>query len=120
MVTNLALSQACEGCLLYKAATGRSRHTISDYRNSYKKLAPYFPDDPPFISITRAQLIKFFAWLQDDYITEPDGVAPRGKMRLAPKTIYNITEAADVLAVRRRGAQPRRERPAIDGAAHHL
>jgi len=97
MVTNLTLSQACEGCLLYKTATGKSQNTIKDYRNGYKKLALFFPDDPPFASLTRAQLISFFAWLQNDYVSEPDGVAPRGKIRLAPKSIANIHIACSAL-----------------------
>jgi len=41
-------------------------------------------------SITRQQLIRFFAWLQDEYISEPNGIAPRGKIRLSPKSIKNI------------------------------
>ena len=90
MAPQLTLTQAADGCILYKTATGKSRATITDYRNGYKKLIIYFPDNPPFPSITRAQLIAFFAWLHDEYIAEPDGIAPRGKMRLAPKSIYNI------------------------------
>jgi hypothetical protein len=37
----LTLSQACEGMLRYKAATGKSPHTIIDYRSSFKKLQLY-------------------------------------------------------------------------------
>ena len=74
----LKLSQACEGMLRYRAATGKSPHTIVDYRSSFKKLQLYFSSDPPFASISREQLIAFFAWLQDEYVSEPDGAAPRG------------------------------------------
>ncbi|MCK5647144.1 MAG: hypothetical protein KAH97_10205 [Anaerolineales bacterium] len=38
MVQKLTLSQACEGMIRYKTAIGRSRHTIADYRVSFKKL----------------------------------------------------------------------------------
>lgn len=93
----LSLSQACRGCLLYKTASGKSPNTIRNYRNSYKKLQLYFPDDPPFASITRSQLIAFFVWLQEDYVSEPDGVAPRGKIKLSPKSIYNIHTALSSL-----------------------
>jgi hypothetical protein len=86
----LKLSQACEGMLRYKAATGKSPHTIVDYRSSFKKLQLYFSSDPPFASITRAQLIAFFAWQQDEYVSEPDGAAPRGKAQLSAKTVFNI------------------------------
>lgn len=90
MATQLTLSQACEAMIRYKIAAGKSIHTISDYRNSFKKLALFFPDNPIFTSITRSQLIDFFAWLQEEYESDPDGVAPRGKARLSPKSILNI------------------------------
>jgi integrase/recombinase XerD len=35
-------------------------------------------------------MIEFFAWLQEDYLTEPGGVAPRGKFKLSAKTVLNI------------------------------
>jgi integrase/recombinase XerD len=90
MVTQLTLSQACEAMIRYKIAAGKSTHTISDYRNSFKKLMLFLPGSTQFTSITRSQLIDFFAWLQEDYESEPDGVAPRGKVKLAPKSILNI------------------------------
>jgi hypothetical protein len=46
--------------------------------------------DPAFDAITRDQLIDFFAWLRDEYLSEPDGAAPRGQIKLAPKTILNV------------------------------
>jgi integrase/recombinase XerD len=87
---SITLSQACEGMLLNKQAEGRSVHTIDDYRNSFQKLALFFSSDPPIDTITRSDLVKFFAWLQQDYESEPDGVAPRGKFKLSQKTIFNI------------------------------
>lgn len=87
---SITLSQACEGMLLNKQAEGRSVHTIDDYRNSFQKLALFFSSDPPIDAITRSDLVKFFAWLQQDYESEPDGVAPRGKFKLSQKTIFNI------------------------------
>lgn len=86
----LTLSQACDGMILYSRATGKSEGTIRNYGTSFRKLHRFFPDDPLFASITRDQLVAFLAWLQGDYVTEPDGAAPRGKMKLAPKTVYNI------------------------------
>lgn len=90
MVTQLTLSRACESMIRYKTATGKSDPTIADYRNSFKKLQLYLADNPQFASITREQLVAFFAWLQDGYLSEPDGVAPRGKVQLGPKSILNI------------------------------
>ena len=87
---SITLSQACEGMLLNKQAEGRSVHTINDYRNSFQKLALFFSSDPPIDTITRSDLVKFFAWLQQDYESEPDGVAPRGKFKLSQKSIFNI------------------------------
>ena len=34
--------------------------------------------------------MRFFAWLQYEYISEPAGMAPRGKIKLEPKSIVNI------------------------------
>ena len=85
--TSLTLSQACEGMLHYKTATGKSPHTISDYRNTFNKLKEYFAKTPKLAAITRADLVAFFAWLQDGYETEPDGVAPRGKFKLSAKVL---------------------------------
>ena len=90
MVPPLFLSQACEGFIHYKKATGLSPHTILDYQATLKKLRAFFTDDPPLGSLDREKLVTFFAWLQDRYVSEPDGVAPRGQIKLAPKTIANI------------------------------
>jgi integrase/recombinase XerD len=87
---SITLSQACEGMIRYKQAAGKSDNTISDYRVTFKKLFIHFPDDPPIAALTRAQMIKFFAWLQQEYTTNPDGVAPRGTMALSAKTVKNI------------------------------
>jgi integrase/recombinase XerD len=70
--------------------SGLSRNTIADYRNSFKKLAIFFPADPPIASITRSQLIDFFAWLADDYLFEPDGAARRRPIKLSGKSRFNI------------------------------
>jgi integrase/recombinase XerD len=90
MVRPLSLSQACEGFIHYKKATGLSPHTILDYQTTLKKLHGFFKDNPPLVSLGREKLVVFFAWLQDGYLSEPDGVAPRGKIKLAPKSIANI------------------------------
>ncbi|HTP08179.1 MAG TPA: tyrosine-type recombinase/integrase [Anaerolineae bacterium] len=91
MVTHqLTLSQTIANFIHYKEAVGRSEHTIADYRNTQKKLLEFFADDPSFATITRTQLINFFAWLTKEYVSDPDGVAPRGKKPLSPKTIFNI------------------------------
>ncbi len=113
MKKNITLSQACDGVVRYKSATGLSPNTIRNYRTTFAKLQAYFAghpersctlkggsqaaveeaaesQDPAFASITRDQLIDFFAWLRDEYLSEPDGAAPRGQIKLAPKTILNI------------------------------
>ncbi len=71
-----------------------------------KKLMEFFADDPPFAAITRSQLINFFAWLTKEYVSDPDGVAPRGKKQLSPKTIFNISES-------------HRHVGSFDGRVHH-
>jgi hypothetical protein len=69
--SNLSLSQAVEGLLFYKTATGKSPCTIADYRAAFTELTLY-KDDPPLASITRDRLVAFFAWLQDEYVSEPE------------------------------------------------
>ena len=90
MAKPLTLSQAFQGMILEKQAAGLSAHTISDYRNTLAKAQLFFPNDPPFASITRERLVKFFAWLGNDYVTRPDGVAPRGEFKLGAKSRLNI------------------------------
>jgi len=87
---SLKLSHAIEGMILEKRADGKSLNTISNYRVAFKKLQLFLGDDPPLRSVTREQLVAFFAWLRDDYISEPDGVAPRGQIKLSGKTRRNI------------------------------
>ena len=88
--SSITLSQAFEGMILSKQAEGRSVNTINDYRNSFHKLTLFFNSDPMIDTITKSDLVRFFAWLQQDYESEPDGVAPRGKFKLSPKSVLNI------------------------------
>jgi hypothetical protein len=74
---NITLSQACEGMIHYKQATGKSENTIADYRVTFKKLFLYFKHDQLINSITKGEMIDFFARLQEEYISEPDGVCTR-------------------------------------------
>jgi len=98
--STITLSQACDGLVRYKSATGLSPNTIRNYRTTFAKLKAYFEShpersaaesqDPAFDSITRGQLIDFLAWLRDEYLSEPDGAAPRGQIKPSPKSILNI------------------------------
>lgn len=90
MAKPLTLSQAFQGMILEKQAAGLSAHTISDYRNTLAKAQLFFPNDPPFTSLTRERLVKFFAWLGNDYIARPDGAASRGEFKLGAKSRLNI------------------------------
>lgn len=67
-----------------------SPNTLCNYRITFARLQAFIDDDPPFPAITREQLISFFAYLRDDYISEPDGIANRGQIKLSAKTILNI------------------------------
>jgi len=76
---SLTLSQAIEGMLFYKRAAGKSPNTIESYRFLLDKLKLYFRDDPPFASITRDQLVRFFAWPKKDltpYWIDPADLEP--------------------------------------------
>ena len=97
MVRKLPLSLACEGLIRYKTASGKSPHTILDYQASFKKLLLFFQDDPPIGTVSRDKMVEFFAWLQCVYISNPDGVAPRRKGSLSPKSVLNIHVALSSL-----------------------
>jgi len=90
MSTNLALSQAFEGFVNFKIASGKAPSSIASYRNSFKKLKAFLKTDPRLAAVTKAHLIDFFAWLQESHVTEPGGVATRGALRLSPKSILNV------------------------------
>jgi site-specific recombinase XerD len=91
MAKKLTLSQAFQGMILEKQAAGYSVHTIADYRNTLTKIQLYFKKtDPQLASITRDQLVGFFVWLDSEYVSTPDGVAPRGKIKLSAKSRLNI------------------------------
>ena len=73
MSRSITFSQACDGLIRYKTAIGMSPHTIRNNRTGFAKLQAYLPDNPRFDAITREQLVGTFAWLQDGYVSEPDG-----------------------------------------------
>ncbi len=88
--SSITLAQAFEGMILSKQAEGKFLNTINDYRNSFRKLALYLDSNSTIDAISKSDLVSFFAWLQEDYESEPDGVAPRGKFKLSQKSILNI------------------------------
>jgi integrase/recombinase XerD len=90
MDTRLTLAQTFNGFIYYKTATGKSPHTLSDYRVTQKKTQLYFTADPVFSRIKRSEWIEFFAWLTTDYVPNPAGIAPRSVQHLSPKSIFNI------------------------------
>ncbi len=57
----ILLSQACEGMIRYKQASGKSENTIADYRVTFKKVLGYFESDPPIGDITKGEVVEFFA-----------------------------------------------------------
>ena len=89
-MSKLTLSEAFEGFILDKQASGRSLHTISSYRNSISKALTFFDSDPVVQSMRRQDWIRFFAWLQDEHVSVPGGVAPRPPCHLSPKSVANI------------------------------
>jgi len=74
----ISISQAVDGFLLAKAAEGRSRHTLADYRYCFGLLLHWLGADVPVDSITTESLRRFLASLQG---------------RLSPKTVKNVHTA---------------------------
>ena len=93
MARQLALSLACEGLLRYKTASGRSSHTIEDYRACFKKLLLFLEDDPPVGSISRDQLVAFSAWNPRPSHAEPSAVGLGGTTGCSPLSSH--TQLAD-------------------------
>jgi hypothetical protein len=67
-----------------------TKNGVSCCRNS-------IAESPPFVSITRDQLVAFFAWLQDEYMCVANGHIQRKPIHLSPKTILNIHVALSAL-----------------------
>jgi integrase/recombinase XerD len=97
MSAKLKLSQAIEGMLFYKRAAGKSPNTIGNYRIQLEKLKTFFSDDPLFASITRDQLVDFFAWLNDGYVSGNKGHIPRPAGKLSQQSLYTIHSHLSVL-----------------------
>ena len=46
MKKSITLTQACDGLVRYKSATGMSPNTIRNYRTTFAKLQAYFAGHP--------------------------------------------------------------------------
>ena len=85
MARQLTLSQAFQGMILEKQAAGYSVNTIAEYRYTRAKVLIYFKGDPQFAAIPREQLVKFFAWFDNEYISRsPMASRPVAKSNSAP------------------------------------
>lgn len=91
MSTSFPLSKAFDAFLRDRTASGYSSHTVRNYRTTFAKVQLFLnEDDPPVSECTRDRWVDFFVWLQEEYVSEPDGIAPRGRIQLSPKTLCNI------------------------------
>jgi integrase/recombinase XerD len=92
----ITLSQAIEGFILDKQAASKSVHTIRNYRTTFSKVTLWLqstqPDapDPAFESLARRDWVRFMAWVQSEFISDPPGVARREQKHLSQKTLLNI------------------------------
>jgi integrase/recombinase XerD len=59
MKSNITFSDAVDGYLLAATARHLSQHTIADYVNTFRKFLGFYPEDPPFDSITAKQVEAF-------------------------------------------------------------
>lgn len=91
MHTQITISQAVEGFNLARRAEQLSKHTLSDYNTTFRRLLRWFdPLDPFLDEITVDDLRQFFDGMSRKTVTLNHGVAPRPARRLSPKTILNI------------------------------
>ncbi len=122
----ITLSQACDGMIRSKTAEGVSVHTVRNYRTAFKKFQTYIAShpersaaeskDPPFASITRGQLVEFFAWLREEYVSEPDGAA-RQDQAVAQVRAQHPYRALRVMDLGRAGGVRQGEPPALHRSA---
>jgi site-specific recombinase XerD len=89
MKARLKLSAAVESYLIEAAADRLSPHTLADYRNSFRRLMAYLPDDPPIADLTADDLVGFFAHLAG-VVAAPAGIAPRPARIISKKQQLNI------------------------------
>jgi len=92
----ITLSQAIDGFFLEKRAEQKSPHTISDYRNSLRKLTTYLDGDPLLNQITTHQITEFIELL-GRRVVAPAGIAARPAKTLSKKSILNVHTALHAL-----------------------
>ena len=63
----LRLSEVFSSFIRAKEIAGMSPHTLTEYRQTYKKLVAHFQEDPTFSSLDRRAWEGFFYWLRTDY-----------------------------------------------------
>ncbi len=95
--TSITLSQAIQGYLIFKRGERLSKHTISDYMNSFRRFREYLNDDPLLEEIEPAKVSEFLAHLGTTPQVNNSGFAPRPVKPLSKKTLLNIHTALSSL-----------------------
>jgi len=85
----ITLYEAFDGFILEAKAEGKSTYTIRNYQNTIAKVKLYLTTDRPLADITRVDWVKFFSWIQNDYVAAPNGIAARPSQPLSAKTVAN-------------------------------
>jgi site-specific recombinase XerD len=94
---SITLSQAIQGYLLFKRGARLSKHTISDYTNSFRRFQEFLVEDPPLEEIRPAQVSEFLAHLGTTPQVNDAGFAPKPAKPLSKKTLLNIHTALSSL-----------------------
>ncbi|MBN1889331.1 MAG: tyrosine-type recombinase/integrase [Thermoflexales bacterium] len=82
----LTLSQSIEGVTLAKTAAGFSQATLDIHTNGWRILQGFIDPGTHIDEITKHDLVAFFAWLNDGYLTASGD-------RLGQYSLYNIHSA---------------------------
>lgn len=93
---DITFSQAVEGFLIEKRAEQLSEHTLSDYENSFRKLARFLNGDPLMTTITTAMIVRFQTELGKVAVA-PAGIVARPAKPLSKKSILNVHTALSSL-----------------------
>ncbi len=91
----ISLNRAIEGFLLHKRASGRSPHTIRNYRIQLQRLSEWLKD-PSLDEVASKDLEAFFVFLQEEYRIRRVGQLEISPRSLSSKTCKNAWGALSV------------------------
>ena len=88
-MSEIKLSQAVEGFLLSKSASGRSQYTIRNYKKELQRFSDWIGDDS-ISSIVKKQIEEYFRYLREEFRITTRGLTPITPRKLSDKSLKNV------------------------------